>query len=124
MTMTQTHLATMRQDLHTQQTPRSVVQVGGECAAGPTHRVWPAYGEETGARAGVWDSTQGSWDVHINGYDEFCVIQEGEVLITDSQGTQHCLVAGDSLVMEDGFQGTWQVPQYARKYYFITPSVK
>lgn len=124
MKMTHTHLATMRQDLHTQQTPRSVMQAGGEGGTGPTHRVWPVYGEETGTRAGVWDSTQGSWDVHIIGYDEFCVIQEGEVLITDSQGRQHCLVAGDSLVMEDGFQGTWQVPHYARKYYFIMPSVK
>ncbi|WP_341668736.1 cupin domain-containing protein [Alcaligenes sp. SDU_A2] len=114
----------MRQDAITQQAPGSVVQAGNQGAAGPTHRVWPAYGEETGRRAGVWDSTHGSWDVHIAGYDEFCVIQEGEVVITDLQGTQHRLIAGDSLVMEDGFQGTWHVPHYARKYYFITPSVK
>lgn len=112
-------LITIKQSTSVTQAPQAVDLVSS-LPNKPTHQLWPVYeNEELGCKAGVWESTAGSWEVVISGYTEFCVIKEGEVEVLENDGTQHFLKAGDSLVMEDGFVGVWTVPTYARKYYYI-----
>lgn len=123
MDKTTQRLIAIKQSTSSNQRPQAV-DLQSSLPNKPTHQLWPVYENETsGSKAGVWESTAGSWEVTISGYTEFCVIKEGEVEIVESNGTQHTLVAGDSLVMEDGFVGVWTVPTYARKYYFISQTV-
>jgi len=90
-------------------------------SSNPEQHVWSGYdNQDAGMRAGVWDSQPGSWRVEIEGYTEFCALTEGSVVVEEDNGARHELKAGDALVMEDGFRGTWTVDNYARKYYFIT----
>lgn len=86
----------------------------------PAQRTQCAYeNTENGAKAGVWDSSSGSWNVIISGYTEFCVVLEGQAVVRDRAGNENVFNAGDGLIMEDGFKGVWHVPNYIKKYFFI-----
>jgi hypothetical protein len=41
-------------------------------------------------------------------WDQFVVVLSGKAILTDSAGTAHSFVAGDSFVVPKGFTGTWQ----------------
>ncbi|TAL83140.1 MAG: DUF861 domain-containing protein [Candidimonas sp.] len=89
-------------------------------AGSPEQKLWPLYEDApVGQKAGIWESTAGSWKVEISGYTEFCVLTEGSVVVVDENQTEYFLEAGDSLVMQDGFRGVWKVADRVKKYYFI-----
>ena len=85
----------------------------------PTQNVWNAYSSsDEKFSAGIWDAQAGEWKVHYT-EDEFCIILEGESVITDKNGDQKTVKAGDRFVMPAGFQGTWQVASYCKKIYVV-----
>ena len=84
----------------------------------PEWRTWKCYSTEDGALGGgVWEATPGKWTLAIDRW-EFMKILSGKCILTDSQGVEHTLEAGDCWVMEPGFSGTWEVVETVRKEYF------
>jgi len=68
--------------------------------------------------AGVWESTDGCWNLSYT-EDEFCVILEGEAVITDSEGVETRVVQGDAFTVPAGFKGTWRTIGSVKKWYAI-----
>jgi uncharacterized cupin superfamily protein len=68
--------------------------------------------------AGVWESTAGKWHA-FTGKHEFCYMLAGRVRLADKAGNYKEFVTGDSFVIPDGFEGTWEVLEDAKKIYVI-----
>ncbi|MDX1472627.1 MAG: cupin domain-containing protein [Reinekea sp.] len=85
----------------------------------PRQSIWNNY-SSTDAKfhSGIWDSQAGEWKINYT-EDEFCLILEGESVITDTLGEQKTVKAGDQFVIPAGFQGTWTVPNYCKKIYVV-----
>lgn len=67
---------------------------------------------------GTWSSDAGHWHISYS-EDEFCHILEGEAIITDDQGVQTRVKAGDNFVIPAGFKGSWETPEKVTKIYVI-----
>lgn len=74
-----------------------------------------------GAVAGIWESDAYVAD-EVYDYDELCHILEGEVRLTDENGTQQVFRPGDSFVITAGFRGRWENLSPVRKVYFVLRS--
>jgi uncharacterized protein len=86
-------------------------------AGDPVHTTWPV--EERGALyAGLWHSTTGTWRCAYAEW-EYVHILEGVSVLTDEEGVQTTLRAGDSFVIRPGFAGTWEVVEPTLKDYVI-----
>lgn len=78
-----------------------------------------AYADPTGAMScGVWRSKPNRIEVDY-ARDEFCLLLEGEVRLTDAVGTTEIYRAGDAFVVPAGFKGTWDMPTAVAKYYVL-----
>jgi uncharacterized cupin superfamily protein len=66
----------------------------------------------------VWESTPGSWRIV---YDEWesCTLLSGQSVVTSDDGVSVTLRAGDTLILEPGFTGSWTVVETTRKTYVI-----
>ena len=53
------------------------------------------------------------------GYDEYVLIMDGKLILTDAGGESHEFVAGDSLIVPKGFKGTWQMLGNFREFIVI-----
>ncbi len=74
----------------------------------------------TGSRSGIWECAAGKFRAKMEGYSEFCHILEGEAHITNlADGRVHSVKAGDSFIMEEGFDTEWHVPKYIRKCFVL-----
>ena len=51
--------------------------------------------------------------------EEYCFIKEGELVITDEDGTVTTHKAGDSFVIPRGFNGVWDMKSKIVKDYVI-----
>lgn len=70
--------------------------------------------------AGVWSAGVGAWRVVYAAHEEeFCQLLEGEVVLTDADGRQTRLQAGESFVVPGGYQGIWENLTPVRKLYVI-----
>jgi uncharacterized cupin superfamily protein len=68
---------------------------------------------------GIWACQPGKYKVdpyHANCF-EFAHILEGKVKITDSEGNIGTYQAGDTIVTQKGFKGTWDVIEPIRKVF-------
>jgi uncharacterized cupin superfamily protein len=75
------------------------------------------YKDPSGAlKAGVWASEPKRLEIAYTS-DEFCVLLEGEVTLTDADGHATTHKAGDAFLIPAGFKGTWENPVPVRKYY-------
>ena len=83
----------------------------------PVHTTWNL---ETrgGLYAGLWHSTVGEWRCNYSEW-EYVHILEGVSVLTQTDGTQTTLRAGDSYVIRPGFVGTWRVIEPTLKDYVI-----
>lgn len=80
---------------------------------------------QTGSRFGIWECSAGKYNASYAGISEFCHILEGEAHITDlADGTTHTVKAGDSFVMEAGFEAQWHVPVHVKKCFAISDLIK
>lgn len=83
----------------------------------PVHTTWNV--EDRGCLyAGLWHSTRGAWRISYDEW-EYVHILEGVSVLTDAEGTQTTLRAGDSFVIRPGFSGIWTVEEPTLKDYVI-----
>ncbi len=86
-------------------------------AGDPVHTTWNV--EERGPlHAGLWHSTPGEWRVSYAEW-EYVHILEGVSVLTDADGAETLLQAGDSFVIRPGFAGSWRVVEPTLKDYVI-----
>jgi uncharacterized cupin superfamily protein len=85
----------------------------------PAFETWSTYESANGKYfAGLWRATPGSWRVVYTEW-EYCEILEGTSIVTTPGGTSRTFKAGDSFVLEPGFEGVWQVVDTTLKRYVI-----
>jgi hypothetical protein len=86
-------------------------------AGDPVHTTWNV-DEASGLWCGVWQSTPGKWRVSYDEW-EYVYIHSGHSILTDSDGMQTHLKAGDRFVIKPGFKGSWEVVETTLKDYVI-----
>ena len=74
--------------------------------------------EKDGLYAGIWQSTVGKWHVSYDEW-EYLRLLKGVSILTDAEGQETRLTAGDSFIIRPGFSGTWEVVETTRKDYVI-----
>ena len=83
----------------------------------PVHTTW-SLEELDGLYAGMWQATKGKWKVSYAEW-EYVYIHEGHSILTDKDGKETHLKAGDSWLIRPGFEGTWEVVETTLKDYVI-----
>ena len=88
---------------------------------GPSPVAWNGYTDATGQFfAGQWAAGPGRWHVVYEPHEEeFCVLLEGCVELTDDAGATRRFEAGDAFVVPGGFTGIWHNLTPVRKHYAI-----
>jgi uncharacterized cupin superfamily protein len=77
------------------------------------------YLDPTGAfKAGFWSSEPGKSLVRYQ-KDEVCVLLTGVVRLTDESGHSETYRAGETFLIPNGFKGTWETVEPARKFFAI-----
>jgi len=87
-------------------------------AGNPRFRTWNVDEKPGGLYAGIWEATPGKWRIHYDEW-EFCHILSGVSVIAEDGGEARTVRAGDSFLLEPGFNGTWEVLETTRKEYVI-----
>ena len=59
-----------------------------------------------GISAGQWQATPGKWHFEKSYLEDVRIIS-GVSIVTGEDGVPHRIKASDSLVLRDGFKGTW-----------------
>jgi uncharacterized protein len=97
------------------------VQADRLLAGDPAPVVWNGYTDATGQFfAGQWSAGPGRWRVVYELHEEeFCVLLEGRVELTDGDGATRRFEAGDAFVVPGGFEGIWHNLTSVRKHYAI-----
>lgn len=86
-------------------------------AGDPVHTTWSL--EETdGLYSGMWQATKGKWKISYAEW-EYVYIHEGHSILTDKDGNETHLKAGDSYIIRPGYEGTWEVIETTLKDYVI-----
>lgn len=90
-------------------------------AGAPDPIAWNGYTDPTGQFfAGQWAAGPGRWRVVYEAHEEeFCVLLEGRVELTDGAGDTRRFEAGDAFVVPGGFEGIWHNLTPVRKHYAI-----
>ncbi|OYU38504.1 MAG: cupin [Pseudorhodobacter sp. PARRP1] len=86
-------------------------------AGDPVHTTWNIE-DRDGLYCGLWQSTPGTWTVSYSEW-EYVYIHAGHSVLTDANGTQTTLKAGDSFIIRPGYSGSWQVIETTLKDYVI-----
>jgi hypothetical protein len=77
------------------------------------------YKDPSGAlKAGIWASEPKRVEIDYTS-DEFCVLLEGEVTLTDADGRETRHRAGDAFLIPAGFKGIWENTVPVRKFYVL-----
>ncbi|WP_299348426.1 cupin domain-containing protein [uncultured Shimia sp.] len=74
--------------------------------------------ERDGLYAGIWQSTPGKWHVSYDEWEYFRMLS-GVSILTDADGQETRLKAGDAFILRPGFRGTWEVVETTTKDYVI-----
>ena len=67
--------------------------------------------------AGMWDSTAFESEMLPFPCYEFVQLLEGEIVITEGDGTVHEFVAGDAFLVPEGAICSWKTTDYVKKFY-------
>lgn len=88
----------------------------------PVHTTWSleerSLEEKGGLYSGLWQTTPGKWRVAYAEW-EYVYIHSGHSVLTDQQGQETHLRAGDSFIIRPGFEGTWECIETTLKDYVI-----
>ncbi len=68
---------------------------------------------------GMWDSTAFDSEMKPFPWHEMVRLLEGEVLITEADGSSHRFGAGDAFFIPMGTVCKWQTTGYVKKFYAI-----
>jgi uncharacterized cupin superfamily protein len=71
--------------------------------------------------AGLWSCTPCTERVSSYPTDEFCVVLDGHVVLTDDSGAVAEYGEGDAFVIQQGWSGTWAMPVPFTKYFASGP---
>ena len=83
-----------------------------------THRYFE--NKTLGLSLGLWDSTKMTATATSYAYDEYMIIIEGVVEITNSQtGNVETATSGDSIIIPQGYDCQWHQKDYLKKFYVI-----
>lgn len=74
---------------------------------------------ERGVEIGVWECSPGRFTADRSATAEFCYFLRGRIVMTEADGTRRELVAGDALLLPQGWKGTWEISEHVRKI-FVT----
>ncbi|WP_323784117.1 cupin domain-containing protein [Thalassovita sp.] len=74
--------------------------------------------ESDGLYCGIWKATPGKWRVSYDEWEYFRILS-GVSVLTDAEGQEIRLEAGDAHVIRPGFSGTWEVIETTTKDYVI-----
>jgi hypothetical protein len=66
---------------------------------------------------GMWDSTAFESEMLPFPCYEFVQLLEGEIMITEQDGTVHVFVAGDAFLVPEGTVCSWKTNAYVKKFY-------
>lgn len=73
-----------------------------------------------GSMVAFWESGPGALrSVDPYPVDEYCLVIEGELHLTDLDGTHRVFGPGDAFVIPKGWKGTWDMKTFFRKH-FVT----
>lgn len=108
-------LARVTQDGVTPETSRPAAE--RVLAGDPVHTVW-SIEERDGLYCGLWQSTPGKWTIRYTEW-EYVHILSGHSILTDVEGRETHLRAGDSFILRPGYIGTWDVVETTLKEYVI-----
>ncbi|WP_306116029.1 MULTISPECIES: cupin domain-containing protein [unclassified Roseovarius] len=74
---------------------------------------------------GLWDTQTLQTEMAPFESHEFCQVLDGEVTLTEDNGTAHHFKTGDVFFVPAGTVCAWNVPAYLRKYYAtLDPSIR
>lgn len=93
-----------------------------KCASGdPAQVIWNHYTDAAGLfSCGIWQGEACVLNVTYGPHEEeFCVLLEGEVVLTGQDGVAQTFHAPQAFVVPGGFCGTWQNKGRVKKYYAI-----
>jgi uncharacterized cupin superfamily protein len=68
---------------------------------------------------GVWECTPGGWNIVDRPDTEAVVILSGRARLTTLGGEPVEVVAGDLVVLPQGWSGRWEILETCRKAYFV-----
>ncbi|GLW96109.1 cupin domain-containing protein [Microtetraspora sp. NBRC 16547] len=77
--------------------------------------LWAA--DRDGAEAGIWECEPGTFTAVRDGFHEICQILTGRATVRGEDGGVVELVPGSTVVLPDGWRGTWEVHETMRKTY-------
>jgi uncharacterized cupin superfamily protein len=81
--------------------------------------------EDGNFKVGLWDTQTLNTDMEPFPWHKFAQVLEGEVTITNADGSSETFVAGDVFFVPAGTRCTWHVPNYLRKYYAaLDPNIR
>ncbi|MBX9907499.1 MAG: cupin domain-containing protein [Beijerinckiaceae bacterium] len=111
----------------TNQSPASIRIRPEDCPPPPADKptsATKAYADPTGAlTSGIWRSQANRLEVNY-ARDEFCLIVEGEVHLTDADGHTEIYRPGDGFMVPAGFRGIWDMPVPVTKFYVLHAAAK
>ena len=85
----------------------------------PKQTIWASYTDPSGQfMVGTWRGERGKWRVTYT-EEEYCHMLEGVSILTNLNGDQTTVKAGDSFVVPKGFEGTWEVVEPSTKRFVI-----
>ncbi|MBP6011235.1 MAG: cupin domain-containing protein [Alphaproteobacteria bacterium] len=88
-------------------------------AGAPRFRTWTFEESADGKLfAGVWESTPGKWRIVYDEW-EYCSILSGVSVITRDGEAPQRVQAGDTFVLQPGFEGAWEVAETTRKLFVV-----
>lgn len=81
---------------------------------------------EIGLSAGVWDCNAFEMKVGPYPFDEFMILLEGSVTVTEANGQVTRIVAGERFIIPRGLECAWKQDGYVRKIFVIyeNPTLK
>lgn len=84
----------------------------------PVFTTWNLEEADGGLYAGIWEATPGKWRIVYEEW-EYCHVTSGHSIVTEEGGEAVHLRPGDSMVLRQGFKGSWEVVETTRKDYVI-----
>jgi uncharacterized protein len=89
---------------------------------GQTEADTELWADGAGGSTGFWECSEGTFTSVRDGYSEVCQIVSGSVTIHTDGADPFTLAPGDTVVLPDGWRGSWEVHQAVRKLYVMIPS--
>lgn len=77
-------------------------------------------GRSVEVTAGFWHAEPYVKEIQRYGVDEFMLVLEGEIVVTDRDGRSESFGPGDAFMLTADFRGTWEVRKAAKKFYVVS----